>query len=52
MLKVTKDGIKRIGPVRKLSLEDWIFIREMFEELSNYEKPYLIKEGEILSEEK
>lgn len=39
MLKSTKDGIKRLGPVRELSEEDRKFIRSMFDEYENYEKP-------------
>ena len=51
MLKVTKDGIKREGPVRELSLEDRMFIRQMFEEFSTYQTPHLFEDGEILPED-
>ena len=39
MLKYTDQGIKRLGPDNELSEEDIKYIRGMFEEFTDYEKP-------------
>lgn len=46
MFKVTERGIEEIGEPVELSEEDLEFIKEMFEEFSNYEKPHLYQEEE------
>ena len=51
MFKVTEDGVKQEGTVRELSREDLEFIKEMFEDLSEHERPHLFEEdtyGDIL----
>jgi hypothetical protein len=41
MLKATKNGVQKLGKSRKeLSVEDREFIHQMFQDFSDFEKPF------------